>query len=330
MKLQKEDLDMYMYDYNTRNKSFLEVHEQLKKLGVENNSFFLKLQNTELQGVDPYDPSLNADIKRLIIEECRNNIFYFMREVVRLPGMGGDGMPFRLDKGSLAALYSFSIRQNFYLMKSRQLLTSGTIKALSTWVFMFGTQEGVSLYSHKDHISSQNLTYIKKCCNLLPDYIRHNQFALPDTDNCQVLSIKTMNNPLNRGVWVKVASDPTEGKRNYIFCDEATPSDILSVTTITNPDTLYMFASIPVNKNDYSSDIDVKEDTCIWNDSFYDLPVEVFINQIAEQSPKYHIVYIEYDYKQLEFGRDYFIKTCMSLGVSEETADLICKEIMLQ
>ena len=102
-----------MYDYNTKNKSFLDVHKQLKKLGIQNNSFFLELQNEELQGVDPYDPSLSDDIKRLIIKECCNNIFYFLREVIRLPNMAGNSMPLKLDKGSLAAIYSFNHSPKF-------------------------------------------------------------------------------------------------------------------------------------------------------------------------------------------------------------------------
>ena len=86
----------------------------------------------------------------------------------------------------------------------------------------------------------------------------------------------------------------------------------------------------PQTKNAYSLDVNVEKDTCIWNDSFYDMSIEDFVDQVKKQSPKYCIVYIEYDYKQLGLGRDYFIDVCCTLGVDREMADLICREIMLQ
>ena len=44
----------WTYQYNTKNTSFIELHNDLKKLGVVNNKFFLKLYDADLMDVDPY------------------------------------------------------------------------------------------------------------------------------------------------------------------------------------------------------------------------------------------------------------------------------------
>ena len=46
-------------DYKTSNLSFLRMVKILKELNVKNRYFFLYLSQPELQGVDPYDPSLD-------------------------------------------------------------------------------------------------------------------------------------------------------------------------------------------------------------------------------------------------------------------------------
>ena len=43
------------YQWNTRNTSFIELHKDLKALGIENNKFFLALYDKKLEDVDPYD-----------------------------------------------------------------------------------------------------------------------------------------------------------------------------------------------------------------------------------------------------------------------------------
>lgn len=44
------------YDWRTKNKSFLDLYQDLYKLGVKNNKFFLRIFDTGLIGVDPYSP----------------------------------------------------------------------------------------------------------------------------------------------------------------------------------------------------------------------------------------------------------------------------------
>ena len=57
----------------TKNKSFLDMHHFLKSIGVKNNEFMLTLIDPDLDGIDPFDPHLNAYYKQKILRECLVN-----------------------------------------------------------------------------------------------------------------------------------------------------------------------------------------------------------------------------------------------------------------
>ena len=124
---------MPIYDFKTKNKSFIKVHEQLKLLGIKNNAFHLILLNPLLQGVDPHDPNITAQQIMMVIQECKLNMFYYLREVVRIEEQGGRLVQFRLDRGTLAAMYHFHNNINFYLMKPRQTGKTVGINAMLSW-----------------------------------------------------------------------------------------------------------------------------------------------------------------------------------------------------
>lgn len=57
----------------TNNQSFIDMHNYLKAIGVQNNDFFLALLDAGLAGVDPRDPNLSPSMKARILMECKNN-----------------------------------------------------------------------------------------------------------------------------------------------------------------------------------------------------------------------------------------------------------------
>ena len=76
-------------DYNTRNRSFVDIAMLLRDLGVKNHLFPLALINPRLQGIDPRDPTLPQDIIAMIVAEIKINPWYFIREVLRAPARSG-------------------------------------------------------------------------------------------------------------------------------------------------------------------------------------------------------------------------------------------------
>ena len=76
------------YHRSTTNKTFIEMSNYLKAIGVKNNRFMLALLDPDLANIDPHDPNLSTTYKMKVLMEVRNNFWYYLREVVRVPTSG--------------------------------------------------------------------------------------------------------------------------------------------------------------------------------------------------------------------------------------------------
>lgn len=346
-----------IYDDKTKNKSFIEVHEQLKMLGVKNNKFFLLLLNPLLQGIDPHDPNLPPEIALMIIEECSLNIFYFLREVVRIPEQGAGTVPFRLDRGTLAALYCFANNQNFYLMKPRQTGKSVGICAMLAWGFKFGITNGQFQFSaNKEKIGKDNLKRMKTYIGLLPSYIAKAGTTSIDSSGKTVRktnNVKSYVEPVtnnsatvaNVAISRETAEEIGRGdSHNFEFYDEAEFTSFIETivqvsgmafhTASTNAIkngaySCRIFATTPGDLSDKKkcqSALKIVNDAVPWTEEFYDMDPNEFKALVMKKS-NYDVVYIEYDYKQLGLGEDWFRSACKEVG---NDPNKIRREILLQ
>ena len=346
-----------IYDTKTKNKSFLEVHEQLKLIGVKNNAFFLLLLNPLLQGVDPYDPNLSPELALMIIEECSLNIFYFLREVVRIPEQGAGTVPFRLDRGTLAALYCFANNQNFYLMKPRQTGKSVGICAMLAWAFKFGITNGQFMFSaNKEKIGKDNLKRMKTYIGLLPSYIAKAGTTTIDstgrtvrkTNNVKSYVEPVTNNSAtvaNCAISQETAEEIGRGdSHNFEFFDEAEFTSYIETIVQVSGMAFHTASTNAINNGAYScrifattpgdlsdkkkcqSALKIVNDAVIWTEDFYDWNPSEFKELVLKKS-NYDVVYIEYDYRQLGLGEDWFRSACKEVG---NDPNKIRREILLQ
>ena len=114
-----------IYDFKTKNRSFIQLYKDLKKLGVQNNKFFLILYDSDLQLIDPYAPGLPKDYQLKVFLECLVNPWYFLREVLHIPADGmpieiGGGVKYKIDRNNVAAWYCFLNGIDHYQSKPRQ------------------------------------------------------------------------------------------------------------------------------------------------------------------------------------------------------------------
>lgn len=91
-----------LYDSGTKNKSFLQVAKDLKQLGIKNYYFMLEIKDPTLINVDPYSPNLTREEISRIQTECVRNIWYYLREVCRIPSQGGEPVFFIANRGNIA------------------------------------------------------------------------------------------------------------------------------------------------------------------------------------------------------------------------------------
>jgi hypothetical protein len=170
--------DKVYYQTNTKNSSFTKMWALLKAKGIENNKYFLALKNKDLMHIDPYDEDLDRDDMVAVFNECRENIYYYLREVFRLPEGGsvqaiGGGIRFKLSRLNLAQIWASELNLNTYSIGPRQTgKTWGELGILShRHQFVRGC---AIIHFNKQQVdSNDNLYRLKSAIELLPRYLQH-------------------------------------------------------------------------------------------------------------------------------------------------------------
>lgn len=70
----------------TTNKTFKRTAEQFQQMGVKNYYFLLQINNPLIKDLDPWDPTLTEEQKAMIFNECNENVWYILREVIKIGG----------------------------------------------------------------------------------------------------------------------------------------------------------------------------------------------------------------------------------------------------
>lgn len=187
-----------IYDIYTKNRSFLKAAADLRRRGVKNNKFMLALFNPELSGVDPRSPSLTPKEKIQIFEECSLNVWYFLREVIRIPVEGKEeGVPYDLNLGNLTMSFLKEKNINQIVTLPRQHgKTVGEI-AYDTWNINFSCINTNIIYLNKEfRDSKENLKRYKNIKLLLPAWLRELVGSRDDKDNEELKLNARRNNSL--------------------------------------------------------------------------------------------------------------------------------------
>jgi hypothetical protein len=187
----------------------------LRRKGIENYNFFLKLYDEDLVGINPRDPNLTQEYKLKIIMECRRNFWYFIREVMVIPAPGGS-MRFKIHRGNLAAAWSCINNIPTYLVLPRQHGKTWLVIAYALWTFNFAADYTNMLFMNKQLGDSQlNLKRLKDARELLPDYLKmsktiNEKGELKDGTS----NVNRVTNALHNEITVKASA------RNPIAADE--------------------------------------------------------------------------------------------------------------
>lgn len=197
MILFKEDWDLYpnaIVDTQTKNESFLHMAALYKEMGIENHQWMLQLHNPKLQGIDPHSKVLSAAAMLEIAQECKVNFFYYIREVVRVPGgMEDDPIKFRAHRGNMALYWVFFNHITFILEQIRQTGKSFACYVLDRWLTDFGGYKTkYNLLTKDDTLRSAALETLKEIRDELPLYLRMNR--RDDSHNSEYYSINRLGN----------------------------------------------------------------------------------------------------------------------------------------
>lgn len=197
MILFKDDWVKHPYaiiDYKTTNKSFLRIAGIYRKMGIENAEFMLAIHNPKLVGVDPHSPTLTETEMLWIAQECNENPWYFIREVVRVPASGSpEPVQFRANRGNIALFWLFLNHITSMLIQPRQTGKSVSTDILMMWILEIGAVNvHVNLLTKDDPLRANNVKRLKELMDILPRYL--DLRSRKDTNNTEKVTIKRVDN----------------------------------------------------------------------------------------------------------------------------------------
>lgn len=199
MILFKEDWNRPEYrnaiiDWDTKNESFLHYVGVLEKLNIENRYWPLALHNPLLKGVDPYSEDLTEEQIVMIVQECKDNFWYFLREVVRIPVQGSlEPCRFKAHRGNMAFCWCAFNHITVMILMPRQRGKTLVVNVTNVYVLdVKGQNTKIGLYTKDNNLRVSTVKQMKDVIEELPWYF--NVRTKKDTNNTETITNMALNN----------------------------------------------------------------------------------------------------------------------------------------
>lgn len=181
-------------DTKTKNQTFVRLASVYRSMGVRNHAFILALHDPSLQGVDPFSPYLTLEQQLRIALECRNNHWYYFREIARAPAIGStDSTPFEANRGNMALMWLFFNHIMQILIQPRQTGKSfGTDTLMNLLLNIVCTNTKINLLTKDDNLRRANIQRLKDIATELPLYLQ--QKGPTDLNNTEEITINSLGN----------------------------------------------------------------------------------------------------------------------------------------
>lgn len=334
-------------DLQTTNTSFLKTAEVFKKMGVKNCYFHLQLNNPSLVGVDPYDPNLTDDQKVMIFNECRVNLWYFLREVCRL----GGGRRFIGNRANISFAWCWLNHLTTMLIMPRQQGKTVTAQCITFWLtYIAGRSYETHLITLKDDNRQQFVDAIKGIRSSIPEWLTNVSYRDKDAGNS--LTYAAFGEETKNKLTISVPQIGLEAARNVgrgltvksRFIDE--PAYIKWMEAILNgagPSTLTARENARVAREPYGTGFittpaskltesglymyTMLMEATEWRESYFDTFSETHLHRIlCRNSNKPGVtsptVGMVYNYLQLGKNKDWVKRTIDELKLSKSEAKI--------
>ena len=342
------------YDFGTKNKSFLQVAKDLQTLGIKNFYFMLEIKDPAVIMIDPTLATLSKDAVMRVVTECSRNMWYYIREVARIPDQGGTSSPYLANRGNIAQAWCFSKGIDSYLNLPRQ--RGKTQSALSEigWAYNFGTTNSQIIFVNKSGEDAKtNLGRLKEQIELLPKYLQFESVYSEEDGKIikQVNNATKMKHPITKNeIITKAKATNQESALNIArgltapiqhFDEVEFTSKIKTIVENSAPTyekassnakangAIYgrIFTSTPGDLDTPSGQegLQIVEGCATWTEHMYDM-TEDEIQKYMEANSENDIVYIEYSYKQLGLTEAWFQNISRKIG----NPQTVKREVLLQ
>lgn len=196
-------------DMKTSNTSFIRTMDVFRKMKVKNCAFHLQLNNPALVGVDPRDPNLTDDQRLMIMQEMRENFWYFLREVCHLNG----GIRFRANRANISFAWCWLNHLTTMLILPRQQGKTVTAQCIFFWLtYISGRAYESHLITLKDDNRQQFVDAIKGIRNNIPSWMTNVTYRDKDAGNS--LTYSAFGDEVKNKLTISVPQIGQEAARN--------------------------------------------------------------------------------------------------------------------
>lgn len=349
------------YDIGTSNKSFLQVARDLSDRGIKNWYFMLEVKDPYVVGINPYqcddkgNTTLSKDqISRIMIEISRN-MWYYLREICRIPesGASGGGVPYKANRGNIAQAWCFLHGIDSWLCLPRQQGKTISALAMQTWAYSFGTTNSQFIFINKDGDNAkENLRRVKAQIEILPQYLRFEssydddgkivkatmnatRMQHPVTKNSIIIKPKATSKDsalsLARGLTAPILhfDEPEFTNKIKIIIENSVSTFQTAADNAKKNGAMYgrIFTCTPGDlDSEPGKDAQIILDaTKEWDEHLYDMSIDE-AQKYATAPGKNGILYIEYQYWQIGKTREWFDSIASKINDDLTTR----REILLQ
>lgn len=343
----------FYYDTETKNGSFIKLHYSLKQLGIKNNKFFLKIYDRSLIGVDPYAQNLPTEIKAKILAECIRNIWYYLREVVRVTTPAGLKR-YRIHRGNLALTWCFVNNINSYTELPRQNFKTVSTCANFSWALNLSTKNSqIAFINKKQDNANKNLDDVRKIRDSLPQYLRFDKEFKEDgsyksaTNNVKELVQPKSGSSIKTYPSARTTVDADNLGRGFsqplIYFDEFAFTKFIDIIyaaaapSFSQASSEARSAGMPYGMVVTSTPGDLStphglfakqfiENAAKFTEKLYDFTIDEVEEYISANSQN-DFMYIKFSYKQLGRSEEWFREQCRKLNQIREK---IRREVLLE
>ncbi|UQT02661.1 terminase large subunit [Serratia phage vB_SmaM-Yubaba] len=329
----------------TTNKSFLRTAELFRQMGIKNYYFLLQINNPLIKDLDPWSEDLTDEQRMMILNECNENIWYILREVIKI-----GGRRFRGNRAVISFIWSCVNHIPTTILMPRQ---SGKTVGMQVLAFIMqyllgrGFRTGLITLAAANRM--QFVEALKKIRAGLPEYLTNMTYKDKDAGNA--LTYQAFGEDKKNTFEVRVPSGGADGAENVsrgstfevlLYDEPAWTKYIENIINGSGPATLtaqkearekgipYFTAkattpnSVLKEEGRYMHD-DFMSST-EWRESFFDSFSEThLVKRIMKASPvktTYPKVGMMFTHLQLGFGHSWVKETMDKLGLSWSKAKI--------
>ena len=185
---------------STTNRSWVKLAHVYREMGIKNYGFHLALHNPKLEAIDPHDENISEQDIVAIVLECKENPWYFFREVLRVPTPGSPvNNRIRANRFNVAAWWLFFNHITTLCICPRQTGKSLAMESLDVYILAVGgVSTEIHLLTKDDDLRLKTIVKLKEMLEGLPPYLILR--SKDDTYNTEKLSIHRLGNVYHTSV----------------------------------------------------------------------------------------------------------------------------------